>query len=291
MLYLTSEQVDGLMDAAAVLIRLLDAFEKRLAEPGRLSRLLNPPRRVGMISWTRPNRQVAATIALVLVTIAPTAYVAYTAWRINRPSHRHEVEAEISRVLGLQATLESLRYPRPGEVVYRGVILRQEEPRGQGLTEIARAACLRLRRGDRELMLEVDGLRVRADSPRAAMAQIGALLQRSGDAAYERVALSADDCQLDLGAGVAPYQLREVVAQFVTDADTPTVRASYRVVSGDAVAGTRCELALTRDRKSEPLRTTLTLKTMEGLPLPGACSIRSSTPTAGSAPTPRWKGR
>jgi hypothetical protein len=221
-----------------------------------------------MIFMTRPNRQVVATIALAVLTIAPTAYVGLTAWRINRPMHRHEVESEIGRALGLQVKLDSVGYPRPGEVVYRGVVLRQDEPRGKGLTEVARASRLRLRRGDRELMLEVEGLRVRADSPRAAMAQIGALLQRSGDTTYERVSLAADDCVLDLGAGVAPYTLREVVGQFLADPVAPSVRASYRVVGASGGVGTRCELALTRDRKAEALRTTLTLKTMEGLPLP-----------------------
>ena len=213
---------------------------------------------------TRPNRQVVATVALLALTVAPTFYVAWTAWRISRPAHRHEVEAEIGRLLGLQASVDSVRYPRPGVVEYRGLVLRQ------GLTEVARASVVRLRRGDRELALETGGLTVRADSPEAAMTQVGALLQRSSDATYERVSLSAPECHLDLGAGVAPYRLREVVGQFVADPASPTVRASYRVV-GDPKGtgpGTRCELTLTRERQAEPIRTSLALKTMEGLPLP-----------------------
>src|SRR6185437_3473168 len=85
-----------------------------------------------------------------------------------------------------------------------------------------------------------------------------------GETAYERVNLSAPGCDLDLGAGVPAYRLRELVGQFVADRAAPTVRASYRV----AGPGTRCELTLTRDRKADPVRTTLALKTMEGLPLP-----------------------
>jgi hypothetical protein len=92
------------------------------------------------------------------------------------------------------------------------------------------------------------------------------LLQRSGDAAYERVSLSAPTCDLDLGAGVAPYRLRDVIGNFSADAVAPNVRASYRVVSQGS--STLCELTLTRDRKAEPVRTTLAFKTMEGLPLP-----------------------
>jgi hypothetical protein len=224
-----------------------------------------------MFPLTRPSRQAAATVALVALTVVPTAYVALTAWRISRPGHRHEVEAALGRALGLQVTLDAVRYPRPGEVEYRGVVLRLEEPRHRGLTEVARASRVRLRRGDRELTLEADGLRLRADSPRAAMAQVGAVLQRSGGAAYERVSLTAPDCTLDLGAGVAPYRLREVIGQFLADRAAATVRASYRVADpkGPASApGTRCELTLTRDRRADPVRTTLALRTMEGLPLP-----------------------
>ncbi len=220
-----------------------------------------------MFPLARPSRQVIATIVMVVLTVAPTVYVAQTAWRISRPSHRHDVEAQISRVLGLQVTLDGVRYPVPGEVVYRGVVLRQEEPRRKGLTEVARADLLRLRRGDRELTLEVEGLKLTAESPKAAMAEIGAWLQRSGEAAaYERVSLSAPTCTLDLGADLAPYQLREVVGNFLADPVTPNLRASYRVVNKGS--STRCELTLTRDRKAEPVRTTLALKTMEGLPLP-----------------------
>ncbi len=218
-----------------------------------------------MFPLTRPYRQSAATLALVALTVVPTLYVMSTAWKIRRPGHRHDVEAEIGRLLGLQVTLEAVSYPRPGEVVYHGVVLRHEEPRRKGLTELARADALRLRRGDHELTLDTEGLKVRAESPRQAMAEVGALLQRSGDAAFERVSLSAPTCDLDLGAGVPPYRLREVVGNFVADRAAPTVRASYRVVSKGS--STRCELTLTRDRKAEPVRTTLALRTMEGLPL------------------------
>ncbi len=219
-----------------------------------------------MFPVTRPYRQAAATVALVVLTVVPTAYVAQTAWKISRPGHRHEVEAEIGRWLGLQVSIDAVRYPRPGEVVYQGVVLRHEEPNRKGLTEIARAKSVRVRRGDRELTFETDGLWLRAESPRGAMTQVGAFLQRSGEITYERVSLSAPGVELDLGPEVAPYRLREVVGDFYADPVAPNLQASYRVVSKSS--STRCELTLTRDRKAEPVRTTLALKTMEGLPLP-----------------------
>ena len=220
------------------------------------------------LNFTRPRRHVAATIALVVVTILPTIYVGYTAWRIGRPSYLREVEREVGGPLGLKVSLSSVRYPRPGEVVYRGVVIRQEEPRRKGLKEIASANQVWIRRSDRELTVETDGLKIHGESPRLAIAQLGELLQKSSsEPAYERIVLSSPTLDLDLGAGIAPFELRDVVGDFFADQVVPTLKASYRHVVGDS--STRCELSLTRDRKSSPVRTTIALKTMEGPPLPG----------------------
>lgn len=217
------------------------------------------------ISLTRPYRQALSTLALFALTVVPTIYVTWTAWRINRGEHLREVEGEIGRPLGLHVTIDGVSYPRPGEVVYRGIVLRQEEPRRKGLTEVARAREIRLRRGNRELTLETDGLHLRGESPKLAMAQVGALLQKSGDASFERISLSAPTCDLDLGEKGLRYSLREVAGTFQADRNAPTVTVSYRLATRGA--STRCELTLVRDRKAEPVRTTLALKTMEGLPL------------------------
>src|SRR4051794_29758438 len=200
-----------------------------------------------MFPLTRPNRQALATVALFVLTVLPTFYVIGTAWRINRPGHLRDVEVEIGRRLGLPVTLDGVSYPRPGEVVYRGIVLRQEEPRRKGLTEIARARELRLRRGGRELTLETEGLGLRGESPKQAMAQIGALLQRSGDPAYDRISLSAPTCDLDLGGDGLRYSLREVAGSFQADRNAPAVTVSYRVATKGS--STRCELTLVRDRK------------------------------------------
>src|SRR5690349_20729968 len=130
-----------------------------------------------MLALTRPLRQVLATAALVVCSVVPTGYVAMTAWRVNRPGHVRDVEIEVGRQLGLELRLDGVRYPRPGQVVYRGVVLRQVEPtRKKELTEIARAQELRLVRGSRELILDADGLRLRGEDPRLAMEQIASLL-------------------------------------------------------------------------------------------------------------------
>src|SRR5947209_7171597 len=181
-----------------------------------------------MFPLTRPSRQALATVALVVLTVFPTFYVAWTAWRINRSGHLREVEGEIGRPLGLHASIDGVSYPRPGEVVYRGIVLRQEEPRHKGLTEIARAREMRLRRAHRELTLETDGLKLRGESPKLVMAQVGALLQRSGASAYDRISLSAPTCDLDLGGDGLRYSLREVAGSFLADRTAPAVTISYR---------------------------------------------------------------
>src|SRR5947209_4810925 len=101
-----------------------------------------------MFPVTRPMRQTLATLLLFALTVLPTGFVAAIGWRINRPGHVRDVEVELGRQLGLQVTLDEVRYPRPGDVVYRGIVLRQEEPRGKGLAEIVRADLVRLQRTD-----------------------------------------------------------------------------------------------------------------------------------------------
>jgi hypothetical protein len=73
-----------------------------------------------MVPVNRPMRQALATLALFLSTVVPTAWIAAIAWRINRPGHIRDVEIELGGRLGLQVTLQGVRYPRPGKVVYRG---------------------------------------------------------------------------------------------------------------------------------------------------------------------------
>jgi hypothetical protein len=62
------------------------------------------------------------------------------------------------------------------------------------------------------------------------------------------------------------FSLRDVAGVFQADRAAPSVRVSYRTAFRGT--GTRCELLLCRERASEPVRTTLALRTMEGLPLP-----------------------
>ncbi len=220
-----------------------------------------------MFPLTRPVRQALATAALVLLTMGPTVYVVSTAWRIHSPGHLREMEREIGQQLGVQVSLEGIRYPRPGEVLYQGVVLRQEEPRRKGLREIARATAVSVRRIDRDLLLEAHGLRLTGESPKLAMSQVGVLLQRPLSTSFERVSLTASACELDLGEEKLRYDFREVVATYQTDRSGPSLRGSYRLTSRGASAS-RAEFALNRDRTGETVRTTLALKTAEGPPLP-----------------------
>ena len=125
-----------------------------------------------MFPLTRPFRQGLATAALFVFTVLPTAFVALYAWRVNRPGHIRDVEIELGRQLGLQVTLEAVRYPKPGELVYQGIVLRQEEPRGKRLIEIARAGLVRLVRSDRELTLHAENLKLSGESPKQALRRL-----------------------------------------------------------------------------------------------------------------------
>ena len=153
-----------------------------------------------MFPLTRPVRQGLATVLLLCFTVLPTALVALYAWRINRPGHIRDVEIELGRQLGLQVTLDGVRYPRPGEVIYEKIVLRQEEPRRKELTEIARAALVRLVRSDRDLTLHAEGLKLSGESPRETLAQVGALIQRSGAIPFD----ADPSCRRDLRGRPGP---------------------------------------------------------------------------------------
>jgi hypothetical protein len=215
---------------------------------------------------SRPQRQVAATLALVAFTMAPTAYLTWMAVQVRRPSHLREVEAQVGRALGLSVLIEAVRYPRPGEVVLRGVRFSRPEPRGPEYAEVANAKEVRFGRADRELRVQAGGLRVRGDGPRQAVEGLAALLGRGVDGSWDRLSLLAPACRVELGPGGAAFDLDEVVATYHEDRGAPTVSASFRVV--EQGTSSRCELVLTRDRQGPVVRHRLKVATKEGDPLP-----------------------
>jgi hypothetical protein len=219
-----------------------------------------------MFPLTRPIRQGLATAALLVLTVLPTILVGTYAWRINRPGHIRDVEIELGRQLGLQVTLEAVRYPRPGEITYQGIVLRREEPGGKALAEIARAELVRLVRGENELTLHAEGLALQGESPRQALFQVGPLFQRSFAIPYDRIHLAAPSCELDLDRQGLHYTALDVAGEFLSDHTNPTVRVAYRL--GESSGVTRCELMLSRNRAADPVETALSLKTLEGHPLP-----------------------
>ena len=78
--------------------------------------------------------------------------------------------------------------------------------------------------------------------------------------------MTAPSCQLELGQDGLQFALRDVAGAFLVEPSAPTLKLAYRV-PGEG-AGTRCELTLTRDRKTEQIETSLVFKTVEGMPLP-----------------------
>jgi hypothetical protein len=219
-----------------------------------------------MFPVTRPVRQTISTILLLGLTVFPTAIVAAIAWRINQPGHVRDVEIELGRNLGMQVSLASVGYPGPGEIIYRGLVLRGQEPRGKGFAEIARADAVRLSRADHELTVLLENPELHAESPALGLAILDHFIQRSISLPFQRVALGAPTCRIELGRDDLHFTFKDVAGEFLSDATAPALKLAYDIP--DIGKGSRCELILTRDRRSEPFETSLSLKTVEGSPLP-----------------------
>lgn len=220
-----------------------------------------------MLALSRPHRHTLVTLALLAIAVVPTGYVIWTAWRVNRPSHVREVEAELGRRLNLNVSLQGVTYPRPGLVVYQGIVIRQEENAGKGARAaiLAQAQSARLRREGRELTVEMDGLEVHGASPRQAIGQVNAMLRLTSGMDFDRISLSARSCSLDLGPGVGAYALGDVAGTLDVTAGSPAITASFKIKE-DRVSP-RCELTLKRGRVGASTRTDLTFKTMDGQPV------------------------
>jgi hypothetical protein len=218
-----------------------------------------------MFPVTRPLRQAICTVLLLLVTVVPTALIAAVAWRINQPGHIRDVEIELGRNLGMQVSLRGVSYPRPGEIVYQGVVLRGQEPRGKGFSEIARADAVRLSRADRELTVLLENPELHAASPALGLAILDFYIQRSAALPFERVGLSAPACKIELGGENFHFTFKDVAGEFLSESAAPTLRLAYDIPGNGK--GSRCELILTRDRRHEPFETSLAFKTVEGSPL------------------------
>ena len=122
-------------------------------------------------------------------------------------------------------------------------------------------------RGAHELTLHAENLRLRGDSPKQALEHLGSLIQRSSALPFERLNLAATACQLDLGSESLTFSVQGVAGEFVADGARPTLRVAYRLA--ETGVGTHCELMVSRDRSADPVRTSIELKTLEGVPLPG----------------------
>lgn len=219
-----------------------------------------------MFPVTRPFRQAISTIVLLGLTVFPTAVVAVIAWRVNQPGHVRDVEVDLGRNLGMQVSLASVGYPGPGEVVYHGMVVRGQEPRGKGFAEIGRAASVRLNRADHELTVLLENPELHALSPALGLALLDHFIQRSISLPFQRVSLSAPRCQIELGRDDLHFTFKDVAGEFLSDASAPTFKLAYEIP--DSGKSSRCELILTRDRQREPFETSLSLKTVEGSPLP-----------------------
>jgi hypothetical protein len=217
-----------------------------------------------MLALTRPHRQVLATLALLLFTVAPTAYIGRQVWRAGRPEHVREIETKLSNLVGLTVSIESVRHPRPGEDVLLGVSIHSEDD--AKLVALAYADVARVHRDGSDLTIETQGLRISAAAPSHLAARAATLLAKAETANHGAISFAADGCELTLGREMR-YQLRALAGRVSpTPGGSPTLSASYQL-PGDGPP-TRCELTLSRATADGPPRVALAFRTMEGPPLP-----------------------
>jgi hypothetical protein len=221
-----------------------------------------------MFASPRLWRQGAATAALIGLSIVPTVLVAGYAWRVRRPGHAREAEVALSRRLSHPVALESVRYPRPGEEDFRGLVLRREDGRGASsrLATLASIDRLRARADGTRLVLRADGLRLVAEHPGALVGSLDALLVRLLDG-RERVELIAPQARIETGRDDAPVTMtwRELAAVLGREAETMSLALSFHI--GDGTEASRCELALTRTAEAGVPVVRLRVQTTDG-PVP-----------------------
>lgn len=221
-----------------------------------------------MLTLTRPQRQILASLAILLLSVVPTGLVAGWAWWTRQPGHVREVEAALAQQLGLAVEIASVRHPGPREDLLSGLVLRLEEPGGSSpqLSEILRADSARLlRRADRWLV-EFHNLHLQGDDPLAALARLQTLARHLGRLA-PRADLVAASGLVELGRGPRRVSLHfhDLAANVQVSPASALVSSSFRL-DGETQSP-RCELQLDSSIAESPPRLLLTLQTMDG-PIP-----------------------
>lgn len=226
-----------------------------------------------MLTLTRPQRQTLATLAIVALTVAPTALVASKAWWIHQPGHVREVEAALSRQLGLAVEIASVRHPTPHEDQLDGLVLRLEEPGGHSptLSEVLRAESARIVRSSTRWSIELTGLHLFGDDPTAALARLQTLTRHLGRLAA-RADLVAPTGQVQLGRGPQSISLpfHDLAANVQVTKAQEQVSCSFRL--DGSPESPRCELQLETTTGSGKPGVSLTLQTMDG-PIPASVLI------------------
>lgn len=221
-----------------------------------------------MLTLSRPMRQAIASLAVLGLFVAPTAYVGWLAWDAQRPEHRRRVERELSRTLGMSIAIGQVRYPRPGEMILQEVTVQDPDvsgPAGRGKAAI-RAQRLRVAHRSGGITLEADGLSVRLDGPRELVHHLASLLGRRG-AGDVPVSFLARSCRIETGAA-SSADVNALVGVIRPDPLRPEVNASWRI--GPEPDSPRCEASFIRDLSEETARSRVVLRTLENAPLPAA---------------------
>ena len=205
---------------------------------------------------TRPHRQVAATLALALFTIAPTVWVSRTVHALGRPGHVREVEIEIGHRLGVLAHIAAATHPRPDVDILSEVSLRQDDASNG---QIARADAIRVVRSNGEMTLRVGHLVLTGEGASDAIGRVVTLMRRLASSGESHISLVADRCDVTLNGRIET--LRDLAAIVQLDHASPSLTASYLIAEEGARERTRCELAIACEA---PGTTRVAIKTMDG---------------------------
>jgi hypothetical protein len=227
------------------------------------------------IGVSRPVRQTVATFVVVATMILPTLATCWWAWSVNRPGHVRDVEVRLSRMLGMQIGLDSVTYPRPGEIELAGVVFRQEEPRGRVFREVARAKSLAIHQeAEGGLRIATSEIEFLTDHAETAVEQFERILKKISleNSTAQQVTFVADRFIFSAESGANAKPVRQIWRGVAGSAELGTdqviVKSAGWSNTGDD--RTRCEFELVRRRQGEQAETKIKIATTEGPAIPAS---------------------
>ncbi len=225
-----------------------------------------------MLTVSRPQRQLVMTLSILAFLVTPTLGVAFSAWRLNRPTHRLAVASMLSEQLDLNISVGPVTYGTPNQTFVEDLVIRRsvatEPDSPQSLVELGRFEELGLTQESDQLILRAEGdLTLRSISPRQGVKLLESITERLAIRDYDRIAFSAPKCSILNGSDVS-LELIDLALLYECQEREPKISASFRLLLPDSDKPCRCELTFNRDLSGEEPVTSVTLETIDDLPIP-----------------------